>query len=135
PPKSMSAQFLGDFAQMRAYEIVAGMVYVSLGNGDVYQFAPGQGMGQGPGAGGVGPDAGFSCLDSTGATSPVIAHFAGTTPDAVALRRMNTSVVAKQVVSADGAKYEGKDVVFWNKGRDAMVTWGGTSLNCSVTTE
>ena len=41
----------------------------------------------------------------------------------------------KQVQSGSGAKYEGKDVVFWNKGRDAMVTWYGTHLNCSTTKE
>ena len=43
------------------------------------------------------------------------------------------NIVARQVRSGSGARYEGAGVTFWNKGRDAAVTWLGRNLNCVVT--
>ena len=135
PPGSISARFLADFAQMRGYAIVGGMLYIDLADGGIYQLAPELDIARTRGVGDEEPEVIFACLDSTGATSRIFARFAGTKPDEVALRREKKAVVAKQVQSGSGAKYEAKDVVFWNKGRDAMVTWYGTHLNCSTTKE
>ena len=135
PPGSMSARFLGDFAQMRAYEIVAGMLYISLANGAIYQFAPEIDIARERGVGDEEPEIIFACLDSAGTSSRLFARFQGTQPDQVSIRRAKKTVVATQVQSGSGVKYEAKDVVFWNKGRDAMVSWFGTHLNCSTTKE
>jgi heat shock protein HslJ len=135
PPGSLSARFLGDFPQMRAYEIVGGMLYISLASGEIYQFTPELDIARVRGVGDEEPEVIFACLDSTGASSRIFARFAGTQPDEVSLRRLKKTVVAKQVQSGSGAKYEAKDVMFWNKGRDAMVSWFGTHLNCSATKE
>ena len=41
PPGSMSARFLGDFQNMRSYQLVGGHLYVSLmADGGIYEFAP-----------------------------------------------------------------------------------------------
>jgi heat shock protein HslJ len=135
PPGSMSARFLADFAKMRAYAIVGGVLYIDVADGGVYQFAPELDIARTRGVGDEEPEVIFACLDSLGAESRIFARFAGTQPDQVSLRRLKKSAVAKQVVSGSGAKYEGQDVVFWNKGRDAMVSWYGTHLNCSTTKE
>jgi len=135
PPGSISARYLADFAQMRGYAIVGGKLYIDLADGVIYQFAPELDIARTKGVGDEEPEVIFACLDSAGATTRIFARFAGTQPDQVVLRAQKKSVVAKQVQSGSGAKYEGKDVVFWNKGRDAMVTWFGTHLNCSTTKE
>jgi heat shock protein HslJ len=134
PPGSLSARFLRDFANMRAYELVGGVLYISLASGDIYQFVPEQFT-----AGHMAPEKGaeliFTCLDSTGASSRLFARFAGTTPDEVSLRRQQKTALATQVRSGSGAKYEGKNVMIWSKGRAAMVTWFGANLNCSTKKE
>jgi heat shock protein HslJ len=134
PPGSMSARFLGDFQYMRSYVIVAGGLHISLqADGGIYDFVPETvpEMSVGPGVLSVV----FACKDSTGARSRIMADFAGTKPDHVKLAHKRETVTIPQVASGSGAKYEGSGVMLWNKGRDAMVTWKGVSLNCAVTAE
>ncbi len=38
--------------------------------------------------------------------------------------------MAYQVPSGSGARYEGQNVLFWNKGREAMVEWNNDKLKC-----
>lgn len=38
--------------------------------------------------------------------------------------------MAYHVPSGSGAKYEGQNVLFWNKGSEAMVEWNGAKLKC-----
>lgn len=134
PPESMSARFLGDFSRMKSYQIVGGRLYISLADdGGIYEFAPEVAVAP------VQPDGQpvvFACKDSTGSQSRIVASFTGS-GDAgkVALSRVGKQVVIPQVRSGSGAKYEGSGVMLWNKGRDAMVTWQGTTLNCTVTKE
>jgi len=135
PPGSISARFLADFAQMRSYALVGGMLYVDLADGGVYQFAPQLDVARVISAGDAEPELIFACLDSTGAKTRLFAGFAEARPDEVSLRRQKKSVVARQVKSGSGVRYEAPGVVFWNKGRDATVTWYGTHLNCSTTEE
>ena len=66
-----------------------------------------------------------------GVSSRIYARFAGTKPDTAQLSTGKTITHVPQVQSASGAKYEGRGVTFWNKGRDAMVTWHGANINCA----
>ena len=135
PPGSMSARFLGDFQYMRSYVIVGGKLYISLqADGGIYEFAPEEHTASAPDAAGSTAVI-FVCTDSTGARSRIMAKFTSGNPGKVSLERGRKTVVATQVRSASGAKYEGKGVMLWNKGRDAMVTWLGTNLNCSSTNQ
>ena len=136
PPGSMSARFLGDFQYMRSYVMVGGRLHVSLmADGGIYEFTPEEDIAAEMGPGDSAREVILACSDSTGARSRIVARFAGTKPDKVTLRIREKTVVAQQVQSASGARYEGSGVMFWNKGRDAMVTWRGANLNCATTRE
>lgn len=136
PPGSMSARFLRDFQYMRSYVMVGGRLHISLmADGGIYEFAPEEDITAQMGAGDVAREVIFACSDSTGARSRIFARFAGTRPDKVTLRLREKTAVAHQVQSGSGARYEGSGVMFWNKGRDAMVTWRGANLNCATTRE
>ena len=134
PPQSISARFLGDFSRMTSYQLVAGHLYISLADDrGVYEFAPEVDVVPEQAAGEPVP---FACRDSTGAQSRILAAFTGSgQAGRVTLTRRGKRVVIPQVPSGSGAKYEGSGVMFWNKGRDAMVTWQGTNLNCAMTKE
>lgn len=64
----------------------------------------------------------------------VVATFFATDPPTVVLERGDETVVAYQGISASGARYEGRNVLFWNKGDEAMVTWGwqAKEMRCVV---
>jgi uncharacterized protein len=62
----------------------------------------------------------------------VVATFFDTDPPAARLERGDRAVIAWQVRSASGAKYEGQNVTFWSKGNEARVTWLGTELKCQA---
>jgi membrane-bound inhibitor of C-type lysozyme len=58
------------------------------------------------------------------------ATFLGPNADRAKLVYKGKTVIAKQTLSADGARYQAPGVDFWNKGDDATVEWRGKSLNC-----
>ncbi|MEZ5319246.1 MAG: MliC family protein [Vicinamibacterales bacterium] len=62
----------------------------------------------------------------------VVATFFESELPAVRLERGDRSVTAWLVPAGSGAKYEGQNVEFWNKGDDATVTWLDESLTCRV---
>ena len=70
----------------------------------------------------------FACNDNP--ANEVVATFFETDPPAARLERGDRTVVAWLVRSASGARYEGQNVTFWNKGNDAMVRWLGDELTC-----
>ena len=53
-------------------------------------------------------------------------------PGTVKLVRGGQSFTIPQARSGSGARYVGDGIEFWNKGRDAMVEWQGTKLECST---
>lgn len=72
----------------------------------------------------------FGCNNNP--ANEVVATFFETDPPAARFERGDRTVVAWQVRSADGAKYEGQNLSFWNKGSKATVTWLGDELKCQV---
>lgn len=54
----------------------------------------------------------------------IVATFFETDPPTALLERGDETVVAFQVPSASGARYEGRNVTFRTKGDEARVTWG-----------
>ncbi len=57
-----------------------------------------------------------------------------TAMSAVVLTRVNDresgQVIAWPTPSGSGAKYQGRNVLFWTKGNEAMVEWLGDKLKC-----
>lgn len=72
----------------------------------------------------------FACNGNP--ANEVVATFFETDPPAARLERGDRTVIAWQVRSGSGARYEGQNVTFWNKGDEAMVTWLGDELKCKV---
>ena len=59
-----------------------------------------------------------------------MATFFETDPPAARFERGDRTVIGYQVKTASGAKYEGRNLSFWNKGSEAIVTWRGDELRC-----
>jgi hypothetical protein len=65
-------------------------------------------------------------------SNEVVATFFETDPPSAVLERGDRIVVAFLRPSGSGSRYEGMNVVFWNKGEEAMVVWGweADTLRC-----
>jgi len=72
----------------------------------------------------------FACNNNP--ADEVVAAFFDTDPPAARFERGDRTVIGWQVRSGSGAKYEGQNFVFWNKGNEATVTWRGEELACKV---
>lgn len=62
----------------------------------------------------------------------VVAQFFDSTLPAGRFERGDQTVVGYLVKTASGAKYEGRNLSFWNKGADATVKWLGEELYCKA---
>jgi uncharacterized protein len=71
----------------------------------------------------------YSCPHN-GDHGDVVAMFADTDPPTVVLERGDRSIVAYFVKSASGARYEGNNVTFVDRGGEVQVIWLGTALKC-----
>ena len=75
----------------------------------------------------------FACNNNL--SNEVVATFFETDPPAARIERGDRTVIAWQVRTASGAKYEGQNLSFWNKSNEATVTWLGEELKCKVKKE
>jgi uncharacterized protein len=71
----------------------------------------------------------YSC-PLNGDHGEVVAMFADTDPPTVVLERGDKSIVAYFVKTASGARYEGNNVTFVDRGGEVQVMWLGTALKC-----
>jgi uncharacterized protein len=78
----------------------------------------------------------FACQKNQ--ANVIVANFFDTDPPTARLERGDKTVTVYLVKSASGARYEGQNVRFWNKGQEASVWWlnvaTGTpeQLECAV---
>jgi len=68
----------------------------------------------------------FECNDR----GQVVATFFDTDPPTARLERGDRTVTAWLVPAGSGSKYEGQNVEFWTKGKEATVTWLDAKLSC-----
>ena len=71
----------------------------------------------------------YSC-PLNGDHGEVVAMFADTDPPTVVLERGDKSVVAYFVKAPSGARYEGSNVTFVDRGGEVQILWLGTALKC-----
>lgn len=71
----------------------------------------------------------YSC-PLNGDHGEVVAMFADTDPPTVVLERGDKSVVAYFVKTPSGARYEGSNVTFVDRGGEVQILWLGTALKC-----
>ena len=72
----------------------------------------------------------YLCPQKDGTSVSLQATFYNSQPGMVMVRRANQTRRAYQVRSADGAKYEGPDLMFWDARGEAQVTWSGVNFTC-----
>lgn len=71
----------------------------------------------------------FACENNP--ANEIVATFFGTDPPTVRLERGDKTVTAWLVPAGSGSKYEGQNVEFRTKGREATVTWLDEKLKCA----
>lgn len=70
----------------------------------------------------------FACENNP--ANELVATFFETDPPTARLERGDKTVTAWLVPAASGSKYEGPNVEFWTKGKEAQVTWLDETLRC-----
>jgi uncharacterized protein len=72
----------------------------------------------------------FGCLGGESIAAVFYSHTK--LPSAVLTRSPDDQVIAYLVPSASGSKYEGRNVTFWLKGKEAAVSWVDHRWTCST---
>ena len=70
----------------------------------------------------------FACENNP--ANEVVATFFETDPPTARLEREDKTVTVWLVPAGSGSKYEGQNVEFWTKGKEAAVTWLDEKLKC-----
>ena len=130
PPGSLQGRLAKDLELVRSYAIENGHLYLSLMAGGRYEFAPMGGPALPPGEPKVTGPVQYLCPQKDGTSVSLQATFYNSQPGMVMVRRANQTRRAYQVRSADGAKYEGPDLMFWDARGEAQVTWSGVNFTC-----
>jgi heat shock protein HslJ len=128
PPGSLYDRISRDWELVRSYTIKDGRLLLSLADGGIYQYEP-KGTAPKSPVESTGPVE-FECKQAGGGKDTLRATFYHTTPEMVLVERGNQTRPGFQVVAADGAKYEGRDLMFWEARGQAMVTWSDDELKC-----
>src|SRR5262245_55006058 len=116
PPGSLHDQIVKQLPFIRSYVVKNGHLFLSLmADGGIYELEPMTGTNppsSGTTVASTGPFA-FACTRTGGAPDSLTATFYQTQPAMVLVERGGQSRPAFQVIAASGAKYEGKDLMFW----------------------
>ena len=132
PPQYFNDHLSSDLDLARSYSIQNEHLFLSLEGGGVYEFERMGSVAQDRGQSSVisnGPIT-YTCTSSGSRKGSLRATFYETVPPFVLVEWSKTARVAFPVPAASGAKYEGKDLTFWEEHREAMVTWSGQALQC-----
>ena len=70
----------------------------------------------------------FACENNP--ANELVATFFETDPPTARLERGDKTVTVWRVPAASGSKYEGQNVEFWTKGKEAAVTWLDSKMTC-----
>lgn len=74
----------------------------------------------------------FECTAAGKPEEVVNVTYYETEPGLALIERGNRTRPAFQALSASGAKYEGKGVMFWEHQGEAQMEWSGTQLSCKA---
>ncbi len=138
PPGPLNDRIPKDWQDVRSYAIKNGHLFLFLKSGDgTYEFEPSDAStstssslplkssveSHGPFE--------FVCTQDGGGNVNVKATFYETTPGLVLVVRGGKTRPAFQVLSADGGKYEGRDIMFWDVHGGALMNWDGVEFKCT----
>lgn len=123
PPGSLHDRVARDWTYIRSYTLKDGDLYLALiADGGIYEFEPASVASHGPVT--------YDCTRAGGGNDTLAATFYQTRPALVLVKHENETRPGFQVRSADGAKYEGPDLMFWEARGEATVTWSSVELKC-----
>ena len=74
----------------------------------------------------------YTCPRADGSHDEIQAMYADTDPASVVLERADKSVIAFTTRPGSGARYQGANVTFRERGGKAQVNWFGTELKCHL---
>ncbi len=138
PPGPLNDRIPKDWQGVRSYTIKNGHLFLSLIGSGTYEFEPSVASAspspplsrpkspiesRGPFE--------FACAQDGGGSVTVKATFYQTTPGLVLVARGGETRPAFQVLSADGGKYEGRDIMFWDVHGGALMNWDGVEFKCT----
>jgi heat shock protein HslJ/membrane-bound inhibitor of C-type lysozyme len=133
PPGSLHDRIVKDWSFVRSYVIRDGRLFLSLmADGGIYEFEPIAEAKAAPVTSPVastGPIA-YECRQTGGGADTLSATFYQTQPAMVLVERGGLTRPAFRVRAASGAKYEGRDLMFWDARGEASVIWAGVELAC-----
>lgn len=137
PPGPLNDRIPKDWQDVRSYAIKNGHLFLSLmADGGTYEFEPSETP--------TSPDSSrpkspiesrgpfeFVCTQTGGGNVTVKATFYQTAPGLALVARGGETRPAFQVQSADGGKYEGQDIMFWDAHGGALMNWDGVEFKCN----
>lgn len=130
PPDPLNDRMVKDWAYVRSFTTKNGHLFLSLmADAGIYEFEPQQAQ-----AGGSQPvssrgPVNYQCGPTGDGTFSVT--FFQTRPAMVLVKHQGDARPAFQVEAASGARYEGQDLMFWDKGGNALISWSGLQLTCT----
>jgi membrane-bound inhibitor of C-type lysozyme len=133
PPGSLNDRIARDLGYVRSYVMKDGHLFLSLmADGGIYEFEPVAGAKsaavKSPVAS-TGPVA-YDCSRGGTRAGSLQATFYQTQPAVALVERAGQTRPAFRVKAASGAKYQGRDLIFWEARGEAAVTWSGVELKC-----
>jgi heat shock protein HslJ/membrane-bound inhibitor of C-type lysozyme len=133
PPGSLHDRIVKHWEYVRSYVVKHGHLFLSLmADAGIYEFEP-VGTAKKTTAKSTvsfkGPVS-YECTQAGAGKNALKATFYQTTPAMVLVERGNQTRPAFQVRSANGARYEGEDLMFWDAHGEALVNWSGAEFKC-----
>jgi len=132
PPGSLDDRMVKDWEAIRSYAIKGNHLFLSLTSGNgTYEFRPLPPTEPVTSAvASVGPVT-YECFGSGGRSAGTLqATFYQTQPAMMLVEHDGKTRPAFAVPAASGAKYEAKDLVFWETRGEASVLWSAIELKC-----
>ncbi len=133
PQGSLHDRIVKDWSYIRSYVSKDGHLFLSLmADGGIYEFEP---IAKVPSTSIASPVAStgpvtYECRQTDGAIDTLTATFYKVQPAMVLVERATQARPAFSVPAASGARYEGKDLRFWEARGEVSVNWSGVELTC-----
>jgi heat shock protein HslJ len=137
PPGPLNDRIPKDWQDVGSYAIKNGHLFLSLmADGGTYEFEPSEAPTSPVSSRPKSPIESrgpfeFVCTQDGGGNVTVKATFYQTAPGLVLVARGGETRPAFQVLSADGGKYEGHAIMFWDVHGGALMNWDGVEFKCN----
>ena len=130
PAAPLTDRLTKDWSFVRSYVIKDDHLFLALmADAGTYEFVPSAAQTTKSPVSFKGPIK-YDCTQAARGSETLTVTFYQTAPGMVLVERGTQARPAFQVPAADGAKYEGQDLMFWDARGEAQVNWSGAELKC-----